>query len=273
MLGDEIGMGKMVNALEVEEEMETEKISWKEREGIRYLVFPQLEGTGLVVHAFTSRPPDLGFGRRPREEILKNRRQVCHILGVNFLCLTAGEQVHQAEVSTVGREDEGRGALSQEGAIPKVDGSVSNVSAVPLVLFTADCVPLFFLDPVKRAIGLAHAGWRGTLANAAGKVVSQMKTAYGTRPEDLLVTLGPSIGPCCYQVGEEVLSLFHHRFSDGRRLNLWEANREELLSEGVKDENIVNSEICTSCHSDIFFSERRDGSPTGRMMALLMLRS
>ena len=253
--------------------METEEISCKEKQGIKYLVFPRLEETGLVIHAFTSRPFDLGFGRRPREEILRDRKRMCHVLGVNFLCLTAGEQVHRAEVSTVGREDEGRGALVQEGAIPRVDGSVSNVSEVPLVLFTADCVPLFFLDPVKRAIGLAHAGWRGTLAKAAGKVVRQMKTAYGTRPEELLVTLGPSIGPCCYQVGEEVTNLFHHRFSDGRRLNLWEANREELLNEGVKDENIVNSRICTSCHNDIFFSERRDGSPTGRMMAILMLRS
>ncbi|MCK4261799.1 peptidoglycan editing factor PgeF [bacterium] len=263
----------MVNVLEVEEKMETEKISWREREGIKYLVFPRFEETDLVIHAFTSRPLDLRFGRRPREGILRDRRQVCHILGVNFLCLTAGEQVHRAEVSTVGREDEGRGALTQEGAIPEVDGSVSDVSEVPLVLFTADCVPLFFLDPVKRAIGLAHAGWRGTLARAAGKVVSQMEEVYGTRPEDLLVILGPSIGPCCYEVGEEIINLFHHRFSDGRRLNLWEANREELLSEGVKDENIVNVGICTSCHNDIFFSERRDGSPTGRMMALLMLSS
>ncbi len=252
--------------------MEVEKICWREREGIRYLIFPRFEETGLLIHAFTSRPLDLGFGRRPREEILRNRKRICQILGVNFLYLTSGEQVHRAEVSTVGREDKGRGALLQEGAIPRVDGSVSNVPEVPLVLFTADCVPLFFLDPVKRAIGLAHAGWRGTLAKAAGKVVSQMREAYGTRPGNLLVALGPSIGPCCYQVGEEVISLFHHRFSDGRRLNLWEANREELLSEGIKEENIVNAGMCTSCHSDIFFSERRDGSPTGRMMALLMLK-
>jgi len=217
----------------------------------------------------------LGFGRKKREKVLRDRREVCRVLGINFLLLTAGEQA--------GEEARGRGAIRPEGAIRRVDGLISNVSEVPLTIFTADCVPIFILDPVRKAIGLVHAGWRGTLGRVSEGAVAMMEETYGSRPGDLVVALGPSIGPCCYQVGEEVMSAFRETFPDrllfispdppGEKwtLDLWEANRIQLMRAGVKDDNIINSRMCTCCHNDLFFSRRRDGRPAGRMMSLMML--
>lgn len=263
--------------------MDTKRIVWKEERGIRYLVFPRLREAGLPLHAFTARPFDLGFGRKKRGEVLRDRREVCRVLGINFLLLTAGEQVHGARVAKAGEEARGRGAISPEGAIRRVDGFISNVSEVPLTIFTADCIPIFILDPVEKAIGLVHAGWRGTLGRMSERAVARMEETYGSRPEDLIVALGPSIGPCCYQVGEEVMSAFREQFSDwssfispdpaGEKwtLDLWEANRIQLMRARVKDDNIINSRMCTSCHNDLFFSRRRNGHPAGRMMSLMML--
>lgn len=263
--------------------MDTGRTAWRERQGIKYLVFPRLGESGLSRHAFTSRPFDLGFGRRSREEVLKDRRSVCRVLGINFLLLTVGEQVHGAGIVKASKEERGRGTLSPEGAIRRVDGFISNVPNVPLTIFTADCVPIFILDPVRKAIGLVHAGWRGTLCRMTERVVTMMEKEYGSRPEELIVALGPSIGPCCYQVGREVVSAFQEQFPDwssfisskpdGERwaLDLWEATRIQLMRVKVKDDNIINGRVCTSCHNDIFFSLRRDGFPTGRMMSLMML--
>lgn len=263
--------------------MDARRIAWREQQGIRCLVFPRLREAGLPLHAFTSRPFDLGFGRKKREEVLRDRKKVCKILGINFLLLTAGEQVHGARIVKVDEEDRGRGSLSPEGAIRHVDGFISNVPDVPLTIFTADCVPIFILDPVRKAIGLVHAGWRGTLCRMIERVVTMMGEEYGSRPEDLIVALGPSIGSCCYRVGEEVIIAFQEQFPDwpsfissklaGEKwtLDLWEANRVQLIRAKVKDSNIINSRMCTSCHNDVFFSLRRDGSPTGRMMSLMML--
>ncbi|MCD5401567.1 peptidoglycan editing factor PgeF [candidate division NPL-UPA2 bacterium] len=267
----------------LENKMDTRRIAWREQRGIRHLVFPRLGEAGLSLHAFTSRPYDLGFGRRKREEVLKDRRKVCQVLGINFLLLTAGEQVHGARVVKAGEEERGRGTLNSEGAIRQTDGFISNVPGVPLTILTADCVPIFILDPVRKAIGLVHAGWKGTLCRMTERVVTMMEEEYGSRPEELIVALGPSIGPCCYQVGEEVVTAFRERFPDwpsfissklaGERwtLDLWEATRLQLMRVRVKDDNIINSQMCTSCHNDVFFSRRRDGSPTGRMMSLMML--
>ncbi len=259
------------------------RMAWREEQGIRHLIFPRFGEAGLSLHAFTSRPFDLGFGRREREDVLKDRRKVCRVLGINFLLLTAGEQVHGARIVKAGEEERGRGTLSSEGAIRQADGFISNVPGVPLTILTADCIPIFVLDPVRKAIGLVHAGWRGTLCRVTESVVMMMGEEYGSRPEELIVALGPSIGPCCYEVGEEVVSAFQEQFTDwpsfissklaGERwiLDLWEATRLQLIRVKVKDDNIINIRMCTSCHNDVFFSRRRDGSPAGRMMSLMML--
>lgn len=267
----------------LENKVDTKKVAWREQRGIRYLVFPRLGEAGLSLHAFTSRPFDLGFGRRKREDVLKDRRKVCQAIGINFLLLTAGEQVHGARVVKAGERERGRGTLNAEGAIRQTDGFISNVPDVPLTILTADCVPIFILDPVRRAIGLVHAGWKGTLNRMAERVIIKMEEEYGSQPEELIAALGPSIGPCCYQVGEDVVNVFRKQFPDWPAfilsklaeekwtLDLWEATRLQLMRVGIKDDNTINSRMCTSCGNDVFFSRRRDGFPTGRMMSLVML--
>ncbi len=149
--------------------------------------------------------------------------------------------------------------------------------------FYADCVPIFLLDPVNKVVALAHAGWKGTALRIGRKTVEEMAATFGTDPRDCLAGVGPSIGPCCYEVDEKVISHFWDGISvpsdlagavsPGKwKLNLWEANRRVLLAAGLKDENILSACICTSCHSDMFFSYRAHKGKTGRMMAIIMLK-
>ena len=147
---------------------------------------------------------------------------------------------------------------------------------VAVAVQAADCVPLLLLDSRSGAVAAAHAGWRGTAAGVAQSTTRAMAQHFGTRAADLIVAIGPSIGPCCYQVGEELLAYFG---SDGRRwfyrlagswmLNLWSANRDQLLEAGVKSENIHVAELCTAMHADLFDSYRRDGTGAGRMAAAI----
>jgi hypothetical protein len=161
---------------------------------------------------------------------------------------------------------------------------VTNVRNVALTVLVADCAVIGLYDPTLRAIGIAHAGWRGTLRGVAGKAVRKMKEAFGSDPADILAAVGPSIGPCCYEVGRDVIDGFHEvypemepRFfanckKDRAHLNLWEANRWQLIKAGVREENIELAEMCTSCRTDMFYSHRRERGGTGRFGGLIMLR-
>jgi YfiH family protein len=146
----------------------------------------------------------------------------------------------------------------------------------------ADCTPVWLYDPVQRAIGLAHAGWRGTVVGAARATVAAMQSAYGCRPADLLAGIGPAIGPCCYEVGEDVAQAIDGAFSEaaGRllspqtngkwHLDLWAANRHTLMQAGVQQIEVAG--ICTACHTDEWFSHRAERGRTGRIGALIGLK-
>lgn len=183
----------------------------------------------------------------------------------------------------------------------KADALITRKRGVALAMSTADCVPLLFYDPVTEAIGVAHAGWRGTARGIAAATVAALQEQFGARPADLLVGVGPSIGPCCYEVSEEVRQLFlgqrtfeemptEERFrslvaesavfetielagSESLRLDLWETNRKQLLLAGVVPEHIELPEVCTSCARDRFFSHRAEQGRTGRFPAILALRA
>lgn len=140
----------------------------------------------------------------------------------------------------------------------------------------ADCVPLLFADPGSGAVAAAHAGWRGTAAGVAGKAIKAMTRHFGSRPADLIVAVGPSIGPCCYRVGDELLGAFgsagrrwFYRTSNGLMLNLWNANRDQLADAGVKSDNIHVAEFCTAGEPELFHSYRRDGASAGRLVAAI----
>jgi YfiH family protein len=147
---------------------------------------------------------------------------------------------------------------------------------VAVAVQAADCVPLLFFDPATGAAAAAHAGWRGTAAGVAQSTARAMAEHFGTKAADLIVAIGPSIGPCCYRVGDELVPRFG---GEGRRwffrlagawmLNLWSANRDQLLDAGVKSDQIHVAELCTAMHPELFDSYRRDGAAAGRMAAAI----
>ena len=165
------------------------------------------------------------------------------------------------------------GAEGSKGC-PDADAYVTDEKDLPLAIRTADCVPVFIFDPLRRAIGLAHAGWRGTYKSIAAKTVLKMQEKFLSQPQDLKAILGPSIRECCYQVGEEFRDYFSAFVRDrGGYLyaDVVGANRDQLLKAGVRGENIFDSGECTCCNKD-YFSFRRDGAKAGRMISLMMLK-
>ena len=267
----------------------------KERCGVPFLSFPLLEQTGLVSHGFSTRlggvsqPPydtmNLSFTRGDRPEAVReNYRRMAAALGVSVERMVLTQQTHTVNVRKVTKDDVGKGIV-RERDYTDVDGLITNLPGVTLVAFGADCVPLFFLDPVKKAIGLSHSGWRGTVNRMGEVTIKAMEREYGSRPEDLLVCIGPSICRNCYEVGAEVAEEFLRAFgaepgktmmeekSGGKYLlDLWSANRYVLLEAGVRKENIQITDICTHCNPELLFSHRRTGEKRGNLGAFLCLK-
>ncbi len=263
------------------------------KEDMRFFFFKRLSEAGTLVHGFTTRTGGVStgpyeslnmafhVGDRP-ENVVENRERALYSLGVDPGCLVAGEQVHGDKVLIVGSSEKGRGALNHESALPGVDALVTKENGVALASFYADCVPLFFWDPVKGVAAMAHAGWKGTLLNIGPKTIKEMVLAFGCRPRDIIAGIGPSIGPCCYEVGEGVARAFYSVFNragdfirivrTGRyRLDLWQVNKISLIESGIEETNIEAACLCTSCHRHLFFSYRAQGGVCGRMAAVIML--
>ncbi|OGX28507.1 MAG: hypothetical protein A3B78_00190 [Omnitrophica WOR_2 bacterium RIFCSPHIGHO2_02_FULL_67_20] len=180
----------------------------------------------------------------------------------------SAEQVHGSSVAVVGSR---RG----RSPIPGADALVTNVPGVALLVRTADCLPVFFADPARRAVGLAHAGWRGLAAGLPARVVAAMRRAYRTPPGELAVAIGPAIRACCYEVGPE----FEARFGpfvqtrgSRRTCDLIGAAVEQLRRCGVRPERIVDSRACTACDTQRWFSLRREGPSTGRLTSMIVVR-
>jgi YfiH family protein len=256
----------------------------EEKNGLLYYRFHSLVAYGEIVHGVfsrlggTSRSPYhwLNVGKSVGDDqkaVDANYDLICQTLGIRQGDIATAYQVHSANVAVVGPEDRGQAAL-------QTDALVTNSPGVFLMLRFADCVPIAFYDPVQRAIGLVHAGWKGTLGKAAQATVEVMIRAYGSRPADLMACIGPSIGPCCYQVGGNVIKLVNevfphrpqllHQKGDGScHFDLWEANRLQLAALGVH--RIEVSGLCTACHNDEFFSHRADNGCTGRFAVVMGL--
>ncbi|MFX4261440.1 peptidoglycan editing factor PgeF [Pelotomaculum propionicicum] len=261
---------------------------------LKFYTFAHLESSGLVAHGFTTRVGGVGTGYYDSLNtsfnvgdddfnVRQNRDLACRALGINPGHLVAGRQVHGDGIRVVEKCDMGKGAFSYEDSLPDTDALITGLRGVPLSSYYADCVPVFFLDPVRKVVALAHAGWKGTVLKIGLKVVERMAGCFGTDPLDCLAGVGPSIGPCCYEIDEPVMSRFRDVFHGGRqfaeavaegkwKLNLWEANRATLIEAGLKPENVLTSRLCTSCHGDLFFSHRAQKGRTGRMASLIMLK-
>ena len=263
--------------------------NWHTRGSLTYLTIPKWQAEGIDL-GFSTRVGGVGqvpydsfnlglhVGDNPTA-VLENRKRWLDQWGVSISEVAVGEQVHGTNVLWVEEKDAGRGSRELETAIPGTDGLVTQ-SDVGLMAFFADCVPLFFYYPDLGAVGIAHAGWKGTAQKIGQKVLECFEEA-GGRTEDAWVAIGPSIGPCCYIVDERVAVQFQSNYretpflqtqEDGHyRLDLWEANKISLLEKGVRPENIEVAAICTADHPEWFFSHRRDGVRTGRMAGWVKL--
>lgn len=224
----------------------------------------------------------LHVGDNP-ETVWQNRQRFCQALAVDVTKVVSPEQIHGAVVKRVTAADRGRGAKVYAEAIAGTDALITNEPGLPLLLCFADCTPVIFLDPEKKAVGIAHAGWKGTVAKIAAKTVAQMTAEFGSKPQDILAGIGPAIGPCCYEVGPEVAARFVEAFPAEQaaiiqekaghvHVNLWEANRSQLLQAGLKPENIEVAAACTACEHQWYFSYRADGGHTGRLAAVIALK-
>lgn len=235
-----------------------------------------------ISHFVTTRDSDFNLSLNNAtnpQTVLENRKQLAQAVGINPEDFIFPIQVHGTHIQRVNSKHRSLGALSTETAIANTDGLITNVPGICLMTMAADCVSLLFYDPVNSAIGAAHAGWKGTVQKIAAHTVQRMQQEFGTNPQDLIVAIGPSAGPCCYEVGPEVIEQVLESFEDGNVVihhnnktifNLWEANRIALIESGVLDENIELSEICTLCHSHSFYSARKGDS--GRFASGILLR-
>jgi len=222
-------------------------------------------------HVFTTR----ALALRQKEDAWP---QLAGELGVDAEHMFRPKQVHGDAVIVVPAA--GPSGSSRTGPVDACADIIMTCDAdTAVAVQIADCVPLLFFDPLTGAVAAAHAGWRGTAAGVARTATRAMGDTFGSRAENLVVAIGPSIGPCCYQVGEEVLGAFG---ADGRRwfyhlaggwmLNLWSANRDQLIEAGLQSDNVHVSELCTVMHPDLFDSYRRDGAGSGRLAAAITAR-
>ena len=274
------------------------------KEGIEIplFTFPLLEETGIVRHGFTTRlggvsegifsTMNLSFSRGDKKEAVEeNYRRLAEALLVEPDSFVCSRQTHTTNVIRVGREDiTGCGISSaaagnaREEKYQDVDGMVTNEPGVTLITFYADCVPLYFVDPVHHAIGLSHSGWKGTAARMGKVTLEKMKREFSTDPKDVICAIGPSICKNCYEISEDVAVVFQKEFAgredeilvdkgDGKYLlDLWKANEIVLTEAGVSLSHLTVMEVCTCCNAELLFSHRASKGKRGNLAAVLALK-
>lgn len=267
----------------------------KEREGVPFLSCPMLEKQDFIVHGFSTRlggvseghlsSMNLSFSRGDEpERVRENFRRIASSIGFSPEDLVFSCQTHTTNVRTVTENDRGRGFIKPLGWTD-VDGLITNVPGLTLATFYADCVPLYFVDPVRRAIGLSHSGWRGTVGKIGKATVEAMAREYGSRPADILAVVGPSICQSCYEVSEDVIQTFQENFEErfldslyyrkqnGKyQLDLWRANELVFLESGILPEHIAVTDLCTCCNQDLLYSHRASKGKRGNLAAFLGIR-
>jgi len=279
----------------------------KSRNGLKVLQLEAFNKFPWLIHGFSTAPggvSDLG-GRKvlnlsftewdTRENILANRKKFQAALGAEKFPLIVLKQIHSAIIWPF---------TSNPKEACKGDASLTKTPGLLLGIQTADCVPILLVDPEKRVVAAIHAGWRGTLARVLEKTVGELCAHFQSNPADLFVAIGPSIGPCCYEVGADLVTQFSSQFADAHEyfdeprtgeepnplqwlnmmppghqpppknvhLDLPKANRSQLLAAGVREKNIFSSGLCTACHPDLFFSYRKQGPHSGRMLSATAIK-
>lgn len=248
--------------------------------GVRHACSTRLSGQSAI---FDSTDFNLSFNVGDNAEfVMQNRHKLADAIGVDATRLVVTRQVHKNNIVIADENYIGRGHDCIATALAETDGIITNKPNVPLLLFFADCVPVILFDPIKRAIGLVHAGWRGTVSRIAAKAISMMNQEYGSNPADCLAFVGPSAGPCCYEVDTTVAKAIQQEFDFANRvltptspghwhLDLWMTNKLQLVQAGLSQDNILISNACTICNKKLFFSHRSENGFTGRLGVIVCL--
>ncbi|MBI4320449.1 MAG: peptidoglycan editing factor PgeF [Chloroflexi bacterium] len=261
---------------------------------ITYYAFDHIGQFGEVVHAIFGRHggvsqgtlgslnASFAVGDEPAA-VLANRRLMCQSLGIRDERLVTVKQVHSADVLAIPGSLPPDALTKWQSNPPQCDGVISAARDVYVLMTFGDCVPLVLYDPTARAVGLVHAGWKGTVSRIATRAVEAFAKSFGSDAGRLIVGVGPSIGPCCYEVGEDVTreavqalprpqDALITQSTGSIHFDLWEANRQLLVQAGVREANIEMASLCTACNTDRFFSHRGERGKTGRFGAIVGLR-
>ncbi|MDF2908158.1 MAG: hypothetical protein K0R34_3479 [Herbinix sp.] len=262
------------------------------------LTFPVLSQIPYLKHGFSTRiggvsdgmfsSMNLGRGLGPikdeKENVVENYRRISKSIGIDVNSIVISQQVHKTNIRVVTEEDRGKGLFIPRD-YEEIDGFITNKPGITLVTKYADCVPLYFVDQKKKAIGLTHSGWRGTVAGIGRCTVEELQMQYGCEPSDIIAVIGPSICSDCFEIGEDVAIEFEKAFpraydsnilskigESGKYLcDLWAANRQILLNAGLREENIHISGVCTCCNDDLLFSHRKTAGKRGSLAAFLAI--
>lgn len=271
-----------------------EKFRLVTKEEVTYLAFtPWIEDQGLS-HGFSTKfggvssgafaSLNLGFNRGDDKAcVIENYKRISAALEVPFESLVLSKQVHELNIAQVHLEDKGNGIL-KSNKWESMDGLYTREKGVTLVTHYADCVPLFFYAPKYGIIGMAHAGWRGTVGEIGRLMIERWVEKEQIPLKDIQVAIGPSIGPCCFQVDEDVKEPFMNRFGEDAdfirwnaqhkkyHIDLWQCNKKILIEAGISEENIITADICTCCYHELFFSHRYTKGHRGTLGAFMCLK-
>lgn len=263
---------------------------------VPYVTFPMLDEMEDVVHGVSTRlggvstehlsSMNLSFTRGDDpENVRENYRRIAASMGFDPENMVLSQQTHTTHVYKVTEADRGRGFTRPLG-YTDVDGLMTDVPGLVLVTSYADCVPLFFVDPVKKVVALSHSGWKGTAHRMGMVTVEAMKREYGCRPEDIRAAVGPSICQDCYEVSEDVFmqieaimpedagdELYYQKENGKYQLNLWKINEQIFLQAGILQEHISVTDVCTCCNPEVFFSHRATQGRRGNLAAFLGIRA
>ncbi|MBI1748809.1 MAG: peptidoglycan editing factor PgeF [Acidobacteria bacterium] len=271
--------------------------------GLAFFVFRRLEEYRFLTHGFSTRlggvspfpgeALNLGYiAEDDARHVALNRSRFLAALNIPQAELVTLHQVHSSQIHILNNAGDKTKSFLADRRDPapdphrygEGDGLVTNRPGCLLTIQTADCFPILLIDQRQRAVGGLHAGWRGACQRIAERGVETMQIAFQSKPEDLIAAIGPGIGPCCYEVGDEVVEAYNREFQYGetcfhrpdgakrRRLDLRAVNRRQLLDAGLSPDQILEAGRCTACEPEYFFSHRAEKGVTGRMMAAIALR-
>ncbi|MGN1043840.1 MAG: peptidoglycan editing factor PgeF [Acutalibacteraceae bacterium] len=265
------------------------------KDAVSYLTFKNFDGFNFLTHAFSTRiggvsencykSMNLSFFQGDKDEFVeKNYNILFSVLGLNINKIAMTNQIHDNFIKIIKEKDIRSGNLKSH-IYDETDGLITDIPGVALVTYHADCPAVFIVDPVKKVIGVAHAGWRGTVKKIAENLVKSFVNNYNSSPENLVCAVGPSISGECFEVSEDILVNFENLNLINKsyliksqnigkvNIDLPEVNRQILIKNGVRDNNIIKSDVCTKCYCDLLFSHRAMGKNRGTNVAVMALKN